>query len=224
MRPSRDHLRSTVREHLGERDALSGLLLDPDSPGLVLQEEEVSGAVWLPQDEVRSPTLRAKLLDAGHRPVKTVTATVPPGTEPHIVGVHLVLEQDGRVLLGRRHPDSAYAGGMWHVLAGHCEYEAATACLVREAHEEAGLVLGADDLTLVHTVQAVDRPGAPPRIQLFFHARAWEGTPELREPDKTVAWQYWDIDDLPDAIVPYTRTAIEGIRAGRPYTEMGWSR
>ncbi|AJF69440.1 NUDIX hydrolase [Streptomyces vietnamensis] len=162
--------------------------------------------------------------DAGHRPAKTVTATVPPGTEPHIVGVHLVLEQDGKVLLGRRHPDSAYAGGMWHVLAGHCEHEAATACLVREAHEEAGLVISADDLTLVHTVHAVDRPGDRPRIQLFFHARAWKGTPELREPDKTVAWQYWDIDGLPDAIVPYTRAAIEGIRAGRPYTEMGWSR
>ncbi|MFF0476584.1 NUDIX domain-containing protein [Streptomyces sp. NPDC004284] len=162
--------------------------------------------------------------DTAHRPVKTVTAAAPPGTEPHIVGVHLVLEQDGKVLLGRRHPDSAYAGGMWHVLAGHCEYEAATACLVREAHEEAGLVLSADDLTLVHMVHAVDRPGDRPRIQLFFRTRAWEGTPELREPDKTVAWQYWDIDDLPDALVPYTRAAIEGIQAGRPYTEMGWSR
>ncbi|MFF0429073.1 NUDIX domain-containing protein [Streptomyces sp. NPDC004520] len=162
--------------------------------------------------------------DIVHRPPRTVAAVAPPGTEPHIVGVHLVLEQDGKVLLGRRHPDSAYAGGMWHVLAGHCEYEAATACLVREAHEEAGLVIGADDLTLVHTVHAVDRPGAPPRIQLFFRARAWKGTPELREPDKTVAWRYWDVDGLPDAIVPYTRAAIEGIRAGRPYTETGWSR
>ncbi|MFB6630212.1 NUDIX domain-containing protein [Streptomyces sp. NPDC056362] len=148
----------------------------------------------------------------------------PPGTEPHVVGVHLVLEQDGKVLLGLRHPDSAYAGGMWHVLAGHCENESATACLVREAHEEAGLVLSADDLTLVHTVHAADRPGERPRIQLFFRAHTWEGTPELREPDKTVAWRYEDVDALPDAVVPYTRAALEGIRAGRAYTETGWSR
>ncbi|MFE7511555.1 NUDIX domain-containing protein [Streptomyces sp. NPDC057540] len=158
------------------------------------------------------------------RPARPLVAGAPPGTELHIVGVHLVLEQGGKVLLGLRHPDSAYAGGLWHVLAGHCEYEAATACLVREAHEEAGLVIGQDALSLVHTVHAVDRPGGRPRIQLFFRAHSWEGTPELREPDKTVAWRYADVDGLPDAIVPYTRAALEGIRAGRPYTETGWSR
>lgn len=164
-----------------------------------------------------------------HRSPRTVTAAAPPGTEPrivggHLVGGHLVLEQDGKVLLGRRRPDSAYAGGMWHVLAGHREDEAATACPVREAHEEPGQVIGVDDLALVHTVHAVDRPGDPPRIQLFFRARAWKGTPELRGPDKTVAWRYGDLDGLPDVTVPYTRAAIEGIRAGRPHTGTGWSR
>ncbi|MFJ4923245.1 NUDIX hydrolase [Streptomyces sp. NPDC088725] len=34
-------------------------------PPLALQDEEVSGARWLPFADVRSPTLRAKLLDAG---------------------------------------------------------------------------------------------------------------------------------------------------------------
>ncbi|MEW1700806.1 hypothetical protein [Streptomyces sp. NPDC091278] len=43
----------------------------------------------------------------------------PSGTVPHVVGVHLCLERDGRVLLGLRHPDSAYAGGTWHTLAVH---------------------------------------------------------------------------------------------------------
>ncbi|MFJ5138684.1 NUDIX domain-containing protein [Streptomyces sp. NPDC088707] len=168
-------------------------------------------------------------------------AAAPPGTVPHIVGVHLYLEHDGRILLGRRHPDSAYAGGSWHALAGHCERESATACLVREAYEEAGLVIDREDLELVHTVHLVDRPGEggrerpgawprerpedrPPRIQLFFRAGRWEGTPELREPDKCCAWQWWSPGDLPEAIVPYTRAAIEGVQAGRPYTEWGWAR
>ncbi|UQX04723.1 NUDIX domain-containing protein [Streptomyces sp. RerS4] len=38
---------------------------------------------------------------------------------PHIVGIHLYLERDGQVLLGLRHPDSAYAGGTHHFLAVH---------------------------------------------------------------------------------------------------------
>ncbi|MFJ8660294.1 NUDIX domain-containing protein [Streptomyces sp. NPDC093795] len=151
-------------------------------------------------------------------------SAAPPGSVPHIVGVHLYLERDGHVLLGRRHPDSAYAGNTWHVLAGHCEAESATACLVREAYEEAGLVIDPADLELVHTVHLVDRPGDQPRIGLFFRARHWEGTPELREPDKCVGWQWWSPKDLPEPTVPYTRAAIEGIQAGRPYTEMGWSR
>ncbi|MFF5922552.1 NUDIX domain-containing protein [Streptomyces flavochromogenes] len=158
----------------------------------------------------------------------TDALAAPSGTVPHIVGVHLYLERDGQVLLGRRHPDSAYAGGSWHALAGHCEAESATACLVREAYEEAGLVIDREDLELVHTVHLADRPGEgaagrPPRIQLFFRARRWEGDPELREPDKCLAWQWWNPKDLPEPIVPYTRAAIEGVRAGRTYTETGWT-
>ncbi|MFE5513876.1 NUDIX domain-containing protein [Streptomyces sp. NPDC056529] len=146
----------------------------------------------------------------------------PAGTVPHIVGVHLHLEREGKVLLGLRHPDSAYAGGSWHALAGHLEAEAATVGLAREAYEEAGLVIDPADLELVHTVHTVDRPGARPRIQLFFRPRHWEGTPEVREPDRCLAWEWWDAKDLPEPIVPYTRVAIEGIRAGRPYSELGW--
>ncbi|MFG2569268.1 NUDIX domain-containing protein [Streptomyces sp. NPDC048567] len=147
-----------------------------------------------------------------------------PGTVLNVVGVHLYLEWDGQVLLGLRHPDSAYAGNTWHVLAGHCEAESATACLVREAYEEAGLVIDPADVELVHTVHTVNRPGGRPRIGLFFRARRWEGTPELREPDKCVAWQWWNAKDLPEPLVPYARAAIEGIRAGRVYTELGWTR
>ncbi|MGW6388966.1 NUDIX domain-containing protein [Streptomyces sp. NPDC055103] len=157
-------------------------------------------------------------------PAAVVPAKAPSGTVLNVVGVHLYLERDGHVLLGRRHPDSAYAGGSWHALAGHLEAEAATAGLVREAYEEAGLVIDPADLELVHTVHLVDRPGGQPRIGLFFRARHWEGVPEVREPDKCVTWQWWSAKDLPEPIVPYTRAAIEGILAGRLYTEMGWSR
>ncbi|MEV6330439.1 NUDIX domain-containing protein [Streptomyces sp. NPDC051909] len=149
--------------------------------------------------------------------------SAPPGTVLHVVGVHLLLEHEGQVLLGLRHPDSAYAGGIWHVLAGHCEDESATACLVREAWEEAGLVIEPGDLELAHTVHVVDALGDQPRLQLFFRARRWEGTPELREPDKCVTWRWWDAEELPEELVPYTRAALDGVLAGRPYTEWGWA-
>ncbi|MEV8626219.1 NUDIX domain-containing protein [Streptomyces sp. NPDC051079] len=346
--------------------------LTPDAPDLALQEEEIAGAVWLPQDEVRSPTLRMKLRDAAldgtitpvnasavihdgrgryllhlrdankpgiwapgcwdligggrephdatlldtvtrelreeaglvladlrpyerghvigadgtHVPIQlfsgewhgdpavlhvtegvmlawfrpeqlpcltmlpstralleqhadehpaaahagtapgspTAVNAPPPGTELHVVGVHLYLEQAGKVLLGLRHANSTYAASTWHVLAGHCEYEAATDCLVREAYEEAGLVIDPADLHLVHTVHMVDVPGDRPRIEFYFRARRWEGTPEVREPDTCTSWAWFPAKDLPEPIVPYTRAAIEGIQAEQTYTEMGWTR
>lgn len=140
----------------------------------------------------------------------------------NVVGVHLYLEQDGRVLLGLRHPDSAFAATTHHFLAGHCEQESAVACLVREAKEEAGIDVDPADVELAHVVHVVDHPGGQPRMQLVFRARQWTGTPQVREPDRCLSWDWWPADALPDRIVPYTRAAIDGIRAGRLYTEMGW--
>ncbi|WP_406840868.1 NUDIX domain-containing protein [Streptomyces sp. AHU1] len=147
----------------------------------------------------------------------------PPGTELHIVGVHLHLQDDqGRILLGLRHPDSTYAPDTWHFLAGHCERETAIDCLVREAKEEAGLTIAPEDVDLVHTVHHVDSPDARPRIALVFQARSWAGDPEVLEPDRCVEWRWWKPQDLPDAVVPYTRRAIDGILRGCPYSEQGW--
>lgn len=143
------------------------------------------------------------------------------GAVPRVVGVHLYLEREGKVLLGLRHPDSAYAGNVHHALAGHCERESAAACLAREAWEEAGLVVDPAGAELVHVVHVVDAAGGPPRIQLFLRAEA-RGEPAVYEPDRCVSWDWWPVDALPDPIVPYTRAAIEGIRAGRLFTEMGW--
>ncbi|MFE5809234.1 NUDIX domain-containing protein [Streptomyces sp. NPDC056491] len=167
---------------------------------------------------------RARVADPGASATEPAGGPGPGGRAcPHIIGVHLYLEHEGRVLLGLRHPDSVFGASHHHLLAGHCERESAIACLIREAREEAGLRIGAADLELAHTVHVVDPPGSRPRMQLVFRAHRWEGTPEVLEPDKCVGWDWWPAKALPEPIVPYARAAIEGIRAGRRYTEMGWS-
>lgn len=155
--------------------------------------------------------------------IRPLHEEAPEGTELHIVGVHLHLQDEqGRILLGLRHPDSAFAPDEWHFLAGHCEREAAVSCLVREAQEEAGLIIDPGDVELVHVVHHVDSPTARARIALVFRARTWSGTPQLLEPDRCVAWRWFSPQDLPAKVVPYTRHAVEGITAGRPYTQTGW--
>src|SRR5690349_15972466 len=52
------------------------------------------------------------------RPLPSRRSTRAPrcgvSAELNVVGGHLYLERDGRVLLGQRHPASAYGGGQWH--------------------------------------------------------------------------------------------------------------
>ncbi|MFD8632290.1 NUDIX domain-containing protein [Streptomyces sp. NPDC059533] len=189
-------------------DTMARLRLSPSTLDLVRRHA---------QHAARSTTAPQGGGSAPYRPKAGSTSV------PHIVGVHLYLERDGQVLLGLRHPGSAYAGGSHHFLAGHCEQESAVACLVREAQEEAGLLIDPADVELAHVVHMVDKPGDQPRIGFVFRARQWTGTPQVREPDRCVSWDWWPADALPEPIVPYTRAAIEGIRAGRPYTELGWS-
>jgi 8-oxo-dGTP pyrophosphatase MutT (NUDIX family) len=142
---------------------------------------------------------------------------------PNVVGGHLYLERDGAVLLGLRHPSCAYAPSAWHVLAGHCELEPVRACVAREAAEEAGLRIDPSDLRLVHVLHLLAPGGGRPRLQLFFAPARWSGTPRVLEPDRCTAWRFWPLNALPTDLVPYTRTALTAIRAGEPYSEVGWA-
>ncbi|WUC84034.1 NUDIX domain-containing protein [Streptomyces sp. NBC_00536] len=191
---------------------------------------------WVTPDQLDRLRLSPGLGDlirrhAAQHPSQAEHDEAPPawdgGSRPVLngIGVHLHLEDEhGRVLLGLRHPDVTYAGNTWHFLAGKCERESAVTCLVREALEEAGLVIDPVDVELVHVVHVVDTPGGQPLMQMVFQASRWEGVPEIRETDKCLAWQWFEPMDLPKQLVPYTRAAIEGITAGRRYTELGWER
>ncbi|WP_406246256.1 NUDIX domain-containing protein [Streptomyces anulatus] len=108
-------------------------------------------------------------------------------------------------------------------MAGHCEREDAVSCLIREAEEEAGLNLDPEGIDLVHVVHSQDSTSARPRIQLFFRARSWSGEPQVLEPDRCVEWRWFNPEELPDNVVPYTRQAIQAILDGRPYSDMGWT-
>lgn len=194
-------------------DDLHRLRITPSTSDLVRRHAATSPAI--------ASTLTSHV---AHSSVAERRPASPSGTVPNVIGVHLYLERpDGTVLLGLRHPDSAFAPSTWHTLAGHCEQECAITCLIREAREEAGLLIEPQDVELVHVVHLVDRVGDQPRLGLFFRARAWRGEPQPCEPAKCTEWRFWDPTALPAALVPYTRGVIEAIRAGHLYSETGWA-
>ncbi|MFB7739031.1 methyltransferase, FxLD system [Streptomyces sp. NPDC056112] len=177
------------------------------------------GTAAVLREHQRAP--RPRLADVGTPP--TIQVREASGRSRSIVGAHLVLLQDGAVLLGRRHPDSAFAPSTWHLPAGHREHgESAAACTVREAAEETGLTIAESDLTLVHTLDLLDPDSPIPRVQLFFAPSHWHGEPRVLEPDRCTEWRWWPLNALPEQLVDYTRTALAAIAQGKPYTQMGW--
>ncbi|MET8540227.1 NUDIX domain-containing protein [Kitasatospora sp. NPDC004799] len=144
------------------------------------------------------------------------------GTDPLtlVVGVHLVLSDDGTVLLGRRR-NTRYAEGLWHLPAGHMEPgEAVTRSMAREAEEELGITIAEDDLELVHTLHHLDADRS--RLQLFFRPTRYEGRVRNAEPHKCAELRRWPLDRLPEDIVPYTAHALGEIARSNPLSTVGW--
>ncbi|MFB7667602.1 NUDIX domain-containing protein [Kitasatospora sp. NPDC056138] len=156
------------------------------------------------------------------RPADTATRT--PGTDPLtlVVGVHLVLADDGAVLLGRRR-NTSYAAGLWHLPAGHMERgEPVTRSMTREAEEELGIAIAEDGLELIHTLHHLDADDGRSRLQLFFRSDRYEGTVRNAEPHKCEELRWWPLDRLPADIVPYTAHALGEIARGNPLSTIGW--
>ena len=136
-----------------------------------------------------------------------------------IPAVHLLLEKEGQVLLLRRF-QIGYEDGNYSVVAGHANgNETLTQAMAREALEEAGIVVDPDDLVLVHVMH---RRTEDERVDFFFSASRWAGDPRNAEPHKCSDVRWFPRDQLPPNVVPYVRIAIEHVRSGVVYSELGW--
>jgi len=136
-----------------------------------------------------------------------------------IAAAHLLLIEDGAILLLLRQ-NTGYEDGRWGVVAGHLDGgETARQAMARETHEEAGLLIAPADLRLVHVMH---RGVTPERVDFFFAPTRWTGTPQNREPQRCAALAWWPLDALPVAMVPYIAAAITHVRAGRVYSESDW--
>ncbi|MFI5529999.1 NUDIX domain-containing protein [Kitasatospora sp. NPDC051853] len=132
-----------------------------------------------------------------------------------VIGVHLALIEEGRVLLGQR-AGTGFADGQWHAPAGHLEAdESVLRGMAREAEEELGITIREEDLELVHVLHDLDADDGTGRLQLFFTARAYGGRITNREPGKCARLDWWPLDRLPHPTVGYAAQAFARIAEGR---------
>jgi len=134
-----------------------------------------------------------------------------------IADLHLILRQDGRILLGLRR-NTGFADGLYHLPAGHLEPdESIAAGAAREAREELGIDIRLADLELVHTMH--HRSG---RVAFFFEVRAWSGEIGNAEPEKCERLDWLPSGSLPANSVRYVRMALDRIRSGQHFSTLGW--
>ena len=91
--------------------------------------------------------------------------------------------------------------------------------MCREASEEAGITIKPENLQFAHVMH---RMAEEERIDFFFIAKSWEGTPTNKEPEKCDDLSWFLLLDLPTNIIPYVKHAIECYIAKTAYSEFGW--
>ena len=122
-----------------------------------------------------------------------------------------------QVLLQLRQ-NTGYMDGHWACgAAGHVEQgESVLAAAVREAAEELGIVVDVADLVPVTVMHRTTAGGGPieERVDFFFECRTWSGEAALAESDKALALGWYDLDALPEPVVPHERYVLDRLREG----------
>ncbi len=94
---------------------------------------------------------------------------------------------DGRYLMHQRPEGKMYAG-LWEFPGGKVEtHENPSQSLVRELHEELGIVLNTDALTPALFAQQAAVDARPPVVLLLYTITRWEGVPQALE-GGALAW------------------------------------
>jgi len=143
----------------------------------------------------------------------------------NIPASYLVLIKDNKILMLRRF-NTGFEDGNYSVVAGHVEKgESFSQCIIREAKEEAGIILDQNDIKVVHVMHRDSKTSVNnERVDVFFTASKWEGVIENKERDKCDDLAWFDIDNMPENTVEYVRDVISCIRNNVFYSESGWDK
>ena len=136
------------------------------------------------------------------------------------VNVYLILREKEKVLLLLR-KNTGYLDEHWSLPAGHVELgESATQGMIREAEEELGIVVGPEDLKIVHIMH---RKTNRMNVDIFFECYNWKGDVENREPEKCGGLEFFSLTSLPSPFVDYNMIVLKPTEEREFYSEWGFS-
>jgi len=133
------------------------------------------------------------------------------------VGIGVLIQNNvGQVLLGHR-IGTDHGNDTWSFPGGHLDWgETVHECAIREVKEETGLdIHGIELITVYDQLDFIDI--GKHYINIGTRALHVEGEPKNMEPLKCKGWKWFDLENLPENLMPPTKAIITRYRTSVLY-------
>jgi 8-oxo-dGTP diphosphatase len=138
---------------------------------------------------------------------------------------YLILIKNNKILMLRRF-NTGFRDGQYSFIAGHLNgNESFLDTIIREAKEEANVILKPNDLSVAHIMNRYEPQNNKElreRVDVFFIAKKWQGTIKNMEPKKCDDLSWFPINKLPKNTIPYIGEVINNIRKKIFFSEFGY--
>lgn len=138
---------------------------------------------------------------------------------------HLILKNCDKILLLRRSNDHRIWPGKWHCVTGTIEQgESPQQAIMREAKEEIGIEIQPPQLVTTIFLTENDLFNAQKQffaLELFFLSKfAHDSQPINNEPHKHDDMDWFDMNNLPEPIIPGVEFGLKAFFKGKNYDEI----
>jgi ADP-ribose pyrophosphatase YjhB (NUDIX family) len=132
----------------------------------------------------------------------------------------MILDKDGRILLGRRHEDPEKADselkgeGTWTMPGGKMEFqEGIEEGATREVMEETSIAIKDPQVFCVNN----DMVDSAHFVTIGILVKDFEGEAKVMEPDEITEWKWFETDNLPHPIFFPSARVLENYKQGKFY-------
>lgn len=134
-----------------------------------------------------------------------------------------VLTDEDDVLLLQRNATQTFGANLYSLVGGKVNQgETALQVVQREVIEAVDLDIPQSEFTLMHVLH---RQGTETEfIALFFHADISELEPQNKKQDTYQEIKFYDVQELPDNMIPAHKQALDSIVKSIIYSEHGWKK
>lgn len=132
-----------------------------------------------------------------------------------VAAVYAIIIKNGKILLSLRE-NTGFMDGWYSLVAGHVEAdETVDEAMLREAKEEANIVVKSMKLGTVMFRKGID--GRDDYMDFFFIIDDYEGDIINKEPQKCGELKFFNITNMPNNVLNYVSKAVDNALKGIPY-------